>query len=99
MCDITEKEWNQKYLPFYNNFSKYMINYIIPDLVAFYIANSYNRKCLCDSPLYNHINSAKDVFNINCDTKKLIPKIEQILRIKYNIKIVNNNPLRLKRYY
>ena len=40
MSDITEKEWNQKYLPFYNNFSKYMINYIIPDVVAFYIANS-----------------------------------------------------------
>ena len=99
MCDITEKEWNQKYLPFYNNFSKYMINYIIPDVVAFYIAGSYSRNCLCDSPLYNHINSAKDVFNIKCDTKKLIPKIEQILRIKYNLKIVNNNPLRLKRCY
>lgn len=84
---------------FYNNFSKYMIKYIIPDVVAFYIANSYIRNCLCDSPLYNHINSAKDVFNIKCDTKKLIPKIEEILRIKYNLKIVNNNPLRLKRYY
>lgn len=43
MCDITEKEWNQKYLPFYHNFSKYMINYIIPDVVAFYIANGYSR--------------------------------------------------------
>ena len=85
MCDITEKEWNQKYLLFYNNFSKYMINYIIPDVVAFYIANSYSRKCLCDSPLYNHINSAKDVFNINCDTKKLIPKIEEIQDIKDNL--------------
>ena len=49
MCDITEKEWNQKYLPFYNNFSKYMINYIIPDTVAFYLANSFSRNCLCDS--------------------------------------------------
>ena len=82
MSDITEKEWNQKYLPFYNNFSKYMINYIIPNVVAFYIANSYSRKCLCDSPLYNHINSAKDVFNINCDTKKLIPKIEKVENVE-----------------
>lgn len=64
-----------------------------------YIANSYSRKCLCDSPFYNQINSAKDVFNINYDTKKLIPKTEEILTIKYNLKIVNNNPLRLKRYY
>lgn len=76
-----------------------MINYVIHDVVAFYIANSYSKKCLCDSPLCNHINSAKDVFNINCDIKKLIPEIEQILRIKYNLKIVNNNPLRLKKYY
>lgn len=76
-----------------------MINYIIPDVVAFYIVNSYNRKCLGDSLFYNHINSAKDVFNINCDTKKLIHKIEEKLRIKYNLKIVNNNPLRLKKYY
>lgn len=99
MCDITEKEWNQKYLPFYNNFSKYMINYIIPDTIAFYLANSFSRNCLCDSSLYNHINSAKDIFNIKCDTNKLIPKISEILKIKYNLKIVNNNPLRLNRYY
>ena len=99
MCDITEKEWNQKYLPFYNNFSKYMINYIIPDTITFYLANSFSRNCLCDSSLYNHVNSEKDVFNIKSDTNKLIPKIEELLRIKYNLKIVNNNPLRLKRYY
>ena len=41
----------------------------------------------------------QDVFNIKSDTNKLIPKIEELLRIKYNLKIVNNNPLRLKRYY
>ena len=99
MCDITEKERNQKYLPFYNNFNKYMINYIIPDTVAFYLAYSFSRNRLCNSPLYNHVNSAKNVFNIKSDTNKLIPKIEQILRIKYNLKIVNNNPLRLQRYY
>jgi hypothetical protein len=99
MCDITDKEFEKLYLPFYNNFTEYMINYVIPDVVAFYLANSYSRNCLCDSPLYNHINSAIDVFNIQCDINKLIPKIEEILKVKYNLIIVNNNPLRLKKYY
>jgi hypothetical protein len=99
MCDITDKEFERLYLPFYDNFTEYMINYIIPDVVAFYLANSNSRKCLCDSPLYNHINSAIDIFNIQCDINELIPKIEEILKVKYNLIIVNNNPLRLKKYY
>lgn len=99
MCDITEKEWNQKYLPFYNNFSKYMINYIIPDVIAFYIADSFYKKVLSKSPLYNHINSAIDVFNVRCDIDKLIPSIKKILRIKYNLKIVKDNPMILKKFY
>ena len=99
MGDITEKEWNQKYLPFYHNFSKYMINYIIPDVVAFYIADSFYKKVLSKSPLYSHINSAIDVFNVRCDIDKLIPSIKKILRIKYNLKIVKDNPMILKKFY
>jgi hypothetical protein len=99
MCDITDEEFENLYLPFYNNFEKYMTNYIIPDVVAFYLANSYSRNCLCNSPLYNHINSAIDVFNIQCDINKLIPQIEKILEIKYNVKIINNNPLKLNKFY
>jgi hypothetical protein len=99
MCDITDQKFEKLYLPFYDNLTEYMINYVIPDVVAFYLANSHSRKCLCDSPLYNHINSAIDVFNISCDINKLIPKIEEILKVKYNLIIVNTNPLRLKKYY
>jgi len=60
--------------------------FLIPDVVVFYIADSFYKKVLSKVPLYNHINSAVDVFNLRCDIDKLIPSIKKILRIKYNFK-------------
>lgn len=99
MSDITDKEFEKIYLPFYNNINDYLNNYVIPDLVAFYLANAYSRHCLSECNLINHINSAIDVFNVRCDIDKLIPSIKKILRIKYYLKIVKNNPMILKKYY
>ena len=96
--DITDKEFEEILLPFYNNYNEYLINFVIPDTIAFYLANGYSRHCLSDCPLRNHINSAIDVFNCRCDNK-LIPKVKEILKIKYNLVVKNSNPLRLKRYY
>ena len=62
MSDITDKEFEKIYLPFYNNINDYLNNYVIPDLVAFYLANAYSRHCLSECNLINHINSAIDVF-------------------------------------
>lgn len=92
--NISDKEFQEKYLPFYDNFEEYMIRYVIPDTVAFYIANSYSRGCLDDSKLYNHINSAVVIFNCRCDIDIIIPSIEKILNIKYNLKIIEINPLK-----
>lgn len=97
--NISDKEFQEKYLPFYDNFEEYMIRYAIPDAVAFYIANSYSRGCLDDSKLYNHINSAVDVFNCRCDIDIILSSIEKILNIKYNLKITQRNPLKLEKYY
>lgn len=99
MCDITDEEFERIYLPFYNNVNDYLNNYVIPDLVAFYLANGYSRHCLSECPLRNYINFAIDVFNCRCDMNKLIPKVKEILKIKYNIVVKNTNLLRLKRYY
>ena len=96
--DITDKEFEEILLPFYNNYNEYLINFVIPDTIAFYLANGHSRNCLSDCPLRNHINSAIDVFNVSCDIYKLIPQIELILRIKYNFKIINRNKLAFKNW-
>lgn len=93
--DITDKEFEEILLPFYNNYNEYLIKFIIPDAVAFYLANGYSRNCLSDCPLINHINSALDIFNVSCNVDELIPKIELILKIKYNLEITKNKPLKL----
>ena len=93
--DITDKEFEEILLPFYNNYNEYLIKFVIPEAVAFYLANGYSRNCLSDCPLINHINSALDIFNVSCNGNELIPEIELILRIKYNLKIIKINPLKL----
>lgn len=85
--DITDKEFGEILLPFYNNYNDYLINFVIPDAVAFYLANGHSRNCLSDCPLRNHINSALDIFNVRCNVDKLVPQVKKILRIKYNLKI------------
>lgn len=84
MCDITDEEFERIYLPVCINYDNYLKEFVIPDVVAFYIANGYSRHCLSECNLINHINSAIDVFNCKCDISRLIPKLKGILRIKYN---------------
>lgn len=95
--DITDKEFEEILLPFYNNYNEYLIKFVIPDAIAFYLANSYSRNCLSNCPLINHINSALDIFNVSCNGDELIPEIKLILRIKYNLKIIKINPLKFKK--
>ena len=93
--DITDKEFEEILLPFYNNYNEYIIKFVIPDAIAFYLANGYSRNCLSDCPLVNHINSALDIFNVRCNVDELVPEIELVLKIKYNLEITKNKPLKL----
>lgn len=93
--DITDKEFEEILFPFYNNYNEYLIKFVIPDAIAFYLANGYSRNCLSDCPLINHINSALDIFNVRCNVDELMPEIDLVLKIKYNLKIAKNNPLKL----
>ena len=93
--DITDKEFEEILLPFFNNYNDYLIKFVIPDAIAFYLANGYSRNCLSNCPLINHINSALDIFNVRCNVDELMPEIELVLKIKYILKIAKNNPLKL----
>ena len=75
--DITDKEFEEILLPFYNNYNEYLIKFVIPDAIAFYLANSHSRNCLTDVPIHNHINSAIDVFNIKWNIESLITEVKK----------------------
>ena len=95
----TLEEFERIYLPVCINYDNYLKEFVIQDVVAFYIADNFYKKVLSKAPLYNHINSAIDIFNVRCEIDKLIPSIKKILRIKYNLIIVKDNPLILKKFY
>ena len=78
-----------------DEFDKYMIEEVIPSVIAYYIKVDYDEKsnCLFD----NYVNSALALFNgyeeciddISCD-------VERILKSKFKLFIKNKEPLMLK---
>ena len=95
--DISDDEFNLIISPHGDKVNQFIEEYIMPEVIAFYLANGYSRNCLSNCPLINHINSALDIFNVSCNGDELIPEIKLILRIKYNLKIIKINPLKFKK--
>lgn len=96
--DVSDKELENIINPFYENYNDFVITYIMPEVIAFYIASSYYRKAMCDATLKQHYNSAKDIFNVSFENYNKVKKeIVELLRIKYSLEIVSEDPLELKK--
>lgn len=54
--DITYNEFDKYFIPYNKNFHNYMLEYIIPEVFAFQLANSHSRDCLCNASLVQHMN-------------------------------------------
>ena len=97
--DISDEECEKVINPFYANYHEYIITYVMPEVIAFYIASSYIRNAMWEATFYQHYNSAKDTFNI-CDDKdydKIKAEVIKLLRMKYSLEIISENPLDLKK--
>ena len=64
--DISDEELEKVINPFYDNYHEYIITYVMPEVITFYIASSFSRNAMGKATFYQHYNSAKDTFNI-CD--------------------------------
>ncbi len=65
--------------------------------IAFYLARGYELDILGISSLKQHFNSAADVFNSDFENiDKVIADMKQILKEKYKLEIIEENPLKLK---
>jgi len=96
--DISDEECKNVIDPFYDNFDEYVITYVMPEVIAFYIASSYYRNAMWEATFFQHYNSTKDIFNIDeKDYKKLKTEVINLLRIKYSLEIISEDPLDFKR--
>ena len=96
--DISDEEVEQILIPFSDNTYDFMNEYVIPKVVAFYIANAFYRNAMWESSLIQIYNSASDMINVTSkDKNKSINEIKKLLRIKYALNVVNDDPLELER--
>lgn len=82
--DITDEEFIKVLKPFVDNYDEYLESYIMPEVIAYYIANSYYRNAMYEGSFLQHYNSAKDMLNLfNEDYKIVKTKVFELLKISY----------------
>ncbi len=97
--DISDEELETIINPFYDNYHDYVEEYVMPEVIAFYIASSFYRNAMWEATFYQHYNSAKDTFNISDDEDydKIKAEVIKLLRMKYSLEIISENPLDFKK--
>ena len=96
--DISDEEFEAVLKPFLDDYDNFIYSYVIPEIIAYYIANAYNRNSTYSGTFNQHYNSAKDMLNLfNEDYKTVKVEVFKLLKIKYAFLVVNENPLELKR--
>lgn len=97
--DISDEECEKIVDLFYKNFDEYIITYVMPEVIAFYIASSFIRNAMWEATFYQHYNSAKDIFNVSDDEnyESIKAEVIKLLRMKYSLEIISEDPLDLKK--
>ena len=95
--NITDEDFKKLIIPFNDNHDKFLEIYIMPEVIAFYIANPFYRDTMWKGSFKQHYNSAADVINFfNDDYEKVKTEVIKLLKTKYALKIINEEPLILK---
>lgn len=96
--DITEEEFNKVLKPFIDNYDTYLEDYVLPELIAYYIANAYYRNAMYETTWIQEFNSARDILNIvDIDATKVSAEVRKLLRIKYALEVISEDPLDFKK--
>ena len=70
----------------------------MPEVIAYYIANSYYRNAMYEGSFLQHYNSAKDLINMFGENEeKVKDEVFKLLRVKYVLSITNENPIEIKK--
>ncbi|MDD2435701.1 MAG: hypothetical protein PHO63_05585 [Bacilli bacterium] len=96
--DISDDEFDKVHGPYNENLNNFLIRYIVPEVFAFQLAQSYYRNCLCASSLEAHYNSMTDIILVYPSLDDIKAETINLLKIKYNLQITNENPTVLEKW-
>ena len=96
--DISDEKCEKIIDPFYDNYHTFVEEYVMPEVIAYYLANSFYRNAMWEATFLQHFNSASDMFNLTCKNyKKVKAEVVKLLRLKYALEIISEDPLDFKR--
>ena len=83
-CDINDEEFNEILKPFLDNYDEKIESYIIHEVIAYYITNSYYRNAMYEGSFLQHYNYAKDLINMFGENEeKVKADVFKLLRVIY----------------
>ena len=95
--DISDEDFKKILIQFNDNYNDFLENYIMPEVIAFYIANSFYRDAMWKGSFRQHYNSAADIINyFDEDFEKVKNNVIELLKIKYALEVISEDPLILK---
>ena len=59
--DISDVECKKIINPFYDNYHTFIEEYVMPEVIAYYLANSFYRYAMWEATFLQHFNSASDI--------------------------------------
>ena len=96
--DISDDEFKAVLKPFLDDYDNFIYSYVMPEIIAYYIANAFNRNSMYSGTFNQHYNSAKDMLNLfDEDYETVKSEVFKLLKIKYALIVTNEEPLELKR--
>ena len=96
--DISDEECEKIINPFYDNYHTFIEEYVMPEVIAYYLANSFYRNAMWEATFLQHFNSASDMFNLISENyEKTKDEVVKLLRLKYALEIISEDPLNFKR--
>lgn len=96
--DISDEECEKIIDPFYDNYHTFVEEYVMPEVIAYYLANSFYRNTMWEATFLQHFNSASDMFNLASKNYKMTTvEVIKLLRLKYALEIISEDPLDFKR--
>lgn len=95
--DISDEECEKVINPFYDNYHTFVEEYIMPEVIAYYLANSFYRNAMWEATFLQHFNSASDMFNLISENyEKTKAKVIKLLKLKYALEIISEDPFDFK---
>lgn len=90
---LSDDEFFRLIEPHVNSCNEYLETYIIPEYMAFYLADAYSKNVLLEEPFRLTFNAATDIFNYKVNVDKAMEIVSKILKEKYSLQIISVDPM------